>query len=110
VDGITLVRHSGVLPGASAAEIEEAYQAKAQLRRAGRAWGFPGRARVRPSDFDFVAGDGGAEVLGILMALFDWRGPHPSLLRRLVVPDVGSGSVDPGQRHARKGRLTSREK
>jgi hypothetical protein len=42
----------------------------------------------RSSDFDFVARDPGAEMLGALMALTDWLAPHPSPPRRLAVPDM----------------------
>jgi DnaJ domain len=48
----------------------------------------PAEPGVRSSDFDFVAGAPGAEVLGALMALSDWLAPHPSPPRRLVAPDV----------------------
>jgi hypothetical protein len=48
----------------------------------------PTEPGIRSSDFDFVAGDPGAEMLGALMALTDWLAPHPGPPRRLVVPDV----------------------
>jgi len=49
---------------------------------------FPTEPGWGPSDFDFVGGPPGAEMLGALMALSDWLAPHPSLPRRLPVPDV----------------------
>ena len=49
---------------------------------------FPSEPGIRSSDFDFVAGGPGAEMLGALMALTDWLAPHPSPPRRLAVPDV----------------------
>jgi DnaJ domain len=48
----------------------------------------PTEPGIRSSDFDFVAGGPGAEMLGALMALTDWLAPHPGPPRRLVVPDV----------------------
>jgi DnaJ domain len=48
----------------------------------------PTEPGIRSSDFDFVAGGPGAEMLGALMALTDWLAPHPSPPRRLAVPDV----------------------
>jgi hypothetical protein len=49
---------------------------------------FPTEPGLRSSDFDFVAGPPGAEMLGALMALSDWLAPHPGPPRRLAVPDV----------------------
>ena len=49
---------------------------------------FPTEPGWRSSDFDFVAGPLGAEMLGALMALSDWLAPHPAPPRRLAVPDV----------------------
>ena len=49
---------------------------------------FPSEPGIGSSDFDFVAGAPGAEMLGALMALADWLAPHPSPPRRLAVPDV----------------------
>jgi hypothetical protein len=40
------------------------------------------------ADFDFVAGDAGAEVLGGLMLLADWLAPHDRPPGRITVPDV----------------------
>ncbi|HSS89073.1 MAG TPA: DnaJ domain-containing protein [Streptosporangiaceae bacterium] len=48
----------------------------------------PTEPGIRSSDFDFVAGGPGAEMLGALMALTDWLAPHPGPPRRLAVPDV----------------------
>jgi DnaJ-like protein len=128
----------GVVPGASAAEIQRQYDSKASLLRPERVAGAPSKvltaasraqglldaarrvlgdperrarydeaAGIRrsggglgtrvsspsqpgwgSSDFDFVAGNAGAEVLGGLMALADWLAPHPHEPRRLMVPDV----------------------
>lgn len=136
--GTTWYTILGVLPGASAGEIQQAYDDKAGVLRpeliagapsnvvaaASRAQGFldaalrvlgdpanragydrqagivaaggglggpgdsPTGSGYRSSDFDFVAGGAGAEVLGALMALSDWLAPHPSPPRRAPVPDV----------------------
>ena len=48
----------------------------------------PTEPGIRSSDFDFVAGGPGAEMLGAMMALTDWLAPHPGPARRLAVPDV----------------------
>ena len=40
------------------------------------------------SDFDFVAGRPGAELLGGMMVLTDWLTPHPREPRRVIVPDL----------------------
>lgn len=48
----------------------------------------PTEPGIRSSDFDFVAGGPGAEMLGALMALTDWLAPHRGPPRRLAVPDV----------------------
>jgi len=49
---------------------------------------FPSEPGWGSSDFDFVAGPAGAEMLGALMALSDWLTPHPGPPRRLAAPDV----------------------
>lgn len=50
---------------------------------------FPSEPGWGPPDFDPVAGiPRGAELLGGLMALTDWLGPHPRQPRRVIVPDV----------------------
>ena len=128
----------GALPGASAEEIQRAYDSKASLlrpeliagapstvvtavsraqgildsawrvvgdpvrrkgydeavglRRSGgglvRPESFPSEPGWRSSDFDFVAGRPGAELLSGLMALTDWLTPHPREPRRIMVPDL----------------------
>ena len=65
---------------------------QAGLRAGGGGLAGPGDSPTElgsgPSDFDFIPGAAGAEVLGALMALTDWLAPHPSPPRRLAVPDV----------------------
>ncbi|HYB87232.1 MAG TPA: DnaJ domain-containing protein [Streptosporangiaceae bacterium] len=68
------------------------YDVQAGLRSGGGGLAGPGDSPTEPgwgpSDFDFIPGAAGAEVLGALIALTDWLAPHPSPPRRLAVPDV----------------------
>jgi hypothetical protein len=53
-----------------------------------RSESFPSEPGWRSSDFDFVGGRPGAELLAGLMALTDWLAPHPREPRRITVPDI----------------------
>lgn len=68
------------------------YDEAVSLRRSGgglvRPESFPSQPGWRSSDFDFVAGRPGAELLAGLMALTDWLTPHPREPRRIIVPDI----------------------
>jgi hypothetical protein len=68
------------------------YDAAAGIRRSGGGLApdesFPSEPGWGPEDFDLAVGTGGAELLGGLMALTDWLGPHPGPPRRVIVPDV----------------------
>jgi hypothetical protein len=67
------------------------YDEAAGLRRGGgglaRRDGFPSEPGLERGA-GLGAGNAGAEVLGGLLALSDWLGPHPGPPRRVAVPDV----------------------
>jgi hypothetical protein len=70
----------------------ESYDKAAGIRSSGgglaQPENFPSQPGWRSSDFDFVAGQPGEELLGGLMALTDWLAPHPREPRRIMVPDI----------------------
>jgi curved DNA-binding protein CbpA len=69
-----------------------AYDESAGIRSRGgglvRRESIPADAGWRSSDFDFVAGNAGAELLGALMVLAEFMGPRPHEPKRITVPDV----------------------
>jgi hypothetical protein len=67
------------------------YDEAAGIRRGGGGLAGNGSFPSEPGlqrDAGLIAGNAGAEVLGGLLALSDWLGPHPGPPRRVSVPDV----------------------
>ncbi len=65
------------------------YDEAAGLRRSGGGLAAPGNFPSEPGwSGGVVGGAAAAELLGGLLALSDWLAPHPSVPKRVTVPDV----------------------
>jgi hypothetical protein len=67
------------------------YDEAAGLRRGGglaQPGGFPSEPALETGTAGLIGGDAGAELLGGLLALSEWLGPHPHPPRRVATPDV----------------------